>query len=36
MLKRSLPDDASDQELLLEDDEHLLNNMSAAEIGCLK
>jgi len=36
MLKRSLPEDASDQEQLLEDDEHLLNNMSAEEIACLK
>lgn len=35
MLNRSLPDDTSDQESLQEEEEHLLTDMSAAEIACL-
>ena len=36
MLKRSLPDDTADQERLQEEEEHLLSDMSTAEISCLK
>jgi hypothetical protein len=36
MLKRALPDDTPDQERLQEEEEHLLSDMSTAEISCLK
>lgn len=36
MLQRALPDDSRDQERLQEESEHILKDMSAAEVACLQ